>query len=63
MLVRPVRKRRTSNVVFKRATPGRTRSLLFAGGRFPEAVKLFKQLSLAPDFADFLTLPAYQMIV
>ena len=35
----------------------------FAGGRFPEAVKLFKQLSLAPDFADFLTLPAYQMIV
>lgn len=35
----------------------------FAGGRFPDAVKLFKQLSLAPDFADFLTLPAYQMIV
>ncbi|GLS17096.1 malate synthase [Labrys miyagiensis] len=35
----------------------------FSGGRFPEAVKLFKQLSLAPDFADFLTLPAYQMIV
>ena len=35
----------------------------FAGGRFPEAVTLFKQLSLAPDFADFLTLPAYQMIV
>jgi len=35
----------------------------FAGGRFPEAVALFKQLSLAPDFADFLTLPAYQMIV
>ncbi len=35
----------------------------FSGGRFPDAVKLFKQLSLAPDFADFLTLPAYQMIV
>ena len=35
----------------------------FAGGRFPEAVKLFKQMSLAPDFAEFLTLPAYQMIV
>jgi len=35
----------------------------FSGGRFPDAVKLFKQLSLAPEFADFLTLPAYQMIV
>jgi malate synthase len=34
----------------------------FAGGRFPEAAKLFKDMSLAPDFADFLTLPAYQMI-
>jgi malate synthase len=31
-------------------------------GRFPEAAKLFKELSLAPDFADFLTTPAYQMI-
>jgi malate synthase len=31
-------------------------------GRFPEAAKLFKQLSLAPDFADFLTTPAYQLI-
>ena len=34
----------------------------FAGGRFPEAAKLFKEMSLASDFADFLTLPAYQMI-
>jgi malate synthase len=34
----------------------------FKGGRFPEATKLFKDMSLAPDFADFLTLPAYQMI-
>jgi malate synthase len=34
----------------------------FAGGRFPEAAKLFKEMSLAADFADFLTLPAYQMI-
>ncbi len=34
----------------------------FAGGRFPEAAKLFKDMSLAVDFADFLTLPAYQMI-
>jgi malate synthase len=31
-------------------------------GRFPEAARLFKELSLAPDFADFLTTPAYQLI-
>ena len=31
-------------------------------GRFPEAAKLFRDLSLAPDFADFLTTPAYQLI-
>ncbi|MFM9976009.1 MAG: malate synthase A [Beijerinckiaceae bacterium] len=31
-------------------------------GRFPEAAKLFKELSLAPDFAEFLTTPAYQLI-
>ncbi len=34
----------------------------YDAGRFPEAAKLFKEMSLAPDFADFLTLPAYQMI-
>jgi malate synthase len=34
----------------------------FKGGRFPEATKLFKDMSLASEFADFLTLPAYQMI-
>jgi malate synthase len=31
-------------------------------GRFPEAARLFRELSLAPDFADFLTTPAYQLI-
>ncbi len=34
----------------------------WAAGRFPEASKLFSEMSLAPAFADFLTLPAYQMI-
>jgi malate synthase len=34
----------------------------YDSGRFPEAAKLFKELSLAPEFADFLTTPAYQMI-
>lgn len=28
-------------------------------GRFPEAIELFSKLSLAPEFEDFLTVPAY----
>jgi malate synthase len=35
----------------------------YAEGRFPEAIDLFRKLSLAPDFADFLTIPAYKLIV
>ncbi len=34
----------------------------FAGGRFKEATALFRRLSLAPDFEEFLTLPAYKML-
>ncbi|CAN7169035.1 hypothetical protein [Bosea sp. LjRoot237] len=28
-------------------------------GRFPEAIDLFSKLSLAPEFEEFLTVPAY----
>ncbi len=35
----------------------------YDNGRFPEAIRLFSELSLAPDFADFLTIPAYKLIV
>ncbi len=35
----------------------------FAKGRFPEAIALFRTLSLAPEFEDFLTIPAYKLIV
>ncbi len=31
----------------------------YAKGRFHEAIALFEQLSLAPSFEDFLTVPAY----
>ncbi len=31
----------------------------FSGGRFPEAIDLFSKLSLAPQFEEFLTVPAY----
>jgi malate synthase len=35
----------------------------YAAGRFPEAIDLFRTLSLAPKFEDFLTVPAYAKIV
>jgi malate synthase len=38
-------------------------SKAYARGRFPEAIKLFRQVSLAPEFVEFLTLPAYELIV
>ncbi len=36
---------------------------VYAEGRFPEAIELFSSLSLADKFVDFLTLPAYRLIV
>ncbi|MPZ57194.1 MAG: malate synthase A [Rhizobiales bacterium] len=35
----------------------------YAKGRFPEAITLFRDLSLAEDFADFLTTRAYRLII
>jgi malate synthase len=35
----------------------------FKGGKYKEAAKLFRELSEAREFADFLTLPAYDMII
>lgn len=35
---------------------------LYDRGRFDEAIDLFAQMSLAPDFAEFLTLPAYERL-
>lgn len=34
----------------------------YAGGRWNEAARLFEQVSLAEDFADFLTLPALPLL-
>ena len=34
----------------------------FTGGRFPEAVELFSNMSLSQTFEEFLTLPAYRLI-
>lgn len=34
----------------------------YAAGRFAEAGKLFEQVALSDDFAEFLTTPAYQLI-
>lgn len=35
---------------------------VYDAGRFPEAVDLFSQMSLAEEFEEFLTLPAYRML-
>jgi malate synthase len=32
-------------------------------GRFPEAIKLFRDISLADEFVEFLTIPAYKLLV
>ena len=34
----------------------------FAKGRFPEAIRLFRDMSMARDFEEFLTIPAYRLI-
>jgi len=34
----------------------------YDSGRFPEAIKLFSDMSLASDCAEFLTLPAYELL-
>lgn len=35
----------------------------YARGRFPEAIKQFRDLSLSAEFEPFLTIPAYQLIM
>jgi malate synthase len=35
----------------------------YASGRFPQAIELFRKLSLAEKFEEFLTIPAYRLIV
>ncbi len=35
---------------------------IYGSGRFPEAIDLFSRMSLAEDFEEFLTLPAYPLL-
>jgi malate synthase len=35
----------------------------YAAGRFAEAIALFRDISLASEFVEFLTIPAYRLIV
>jgi malate synthase len=35
----------------------------YAKGRFAAAIALFRDISLAPEFVEFLTIPAYRLIV
>jgi malate synthase len=41
-----------------KATLGAT----YENGRFAEAIRLFSDMSLSPEFAEFLTLPAYEAL-
>jgi malate synthase len=41
---------------------GEVGAAAYEGGRFPDAIKLFSEMSLAPAFDEFLTLPAYRLI-
>ena len=34
----------------------------YAHGRLPEAIGLFREISLAPDFGEFLAIPTYKLI-
>ena len=34
----------------------------YAAGNYPEGARLFEQLTLADEFADFLTLSAYDWV-
>jgi malate synthase len=34
----------------------------YAAGRFPDAIRLFREMSTSPEFESFLTLPAYRLI-
>jgi malate synthase len=35
----------------------------YGQGRFPEAIDVFREISLAEEFVEFLTIPAYRLIV
>jgi malate synthase len=61
-VVDPARFERTVSEEMKRieAEVGQDR---FANGKFDEARELFVRLSLAPRFEEFLTLPAYDLII
>jgi malate synthase len=37
-------------------------AVAFETGRFDEAIRLFSDMSLSPDFEEFLTLPAYRLL-
>jgi malate synthase len=36
---------------------------VYAEGRFPEAIELFRSISLSDEFEPFLTIPAYRLII
>jgi malate synthase len=61
--------RKVTREMFRKLVPqelAKVREMLgeqqYAAGKYPEAAKLFEQLTLDDNFADFLTLPAYDYV-
>jgi malate synthase len=62
--------RKVSKSLFSEFLPqelAKVRELLgdrsYAGGKYDEAARMFERLTLAEDFVEFLTLPAYDYVV
>ena len=62
--------RKVSRELFRELVPQeleKVRQLLgdkgYASGKYPEGAKMFEELTLAEDFVEFLTLPAYDYLI
>jgi malate synthase len=62
--------RKVSRELFQTLVPqelARVKEILgerqYAAGKYEEGARMFEELTLAEDFADFLTLPAYEYVI
>ena len=62
--------RKVSKELFRELVPqelAKVRAMLgdqgYAAGKYEEGAKMFEGLTLAEDFAEFLTLPAYEYLI
>jgi malate synthase len=62
--------RKVSRELFQQLVPqelAKVREILgekgYAAGKYEEGAKMFEELTLSDDFAEFLTLPAYDRVI